>query len=119
VLINSARVPLNSSRTRSCTASELSRNSAEVPGVTFSRTLLMKSLLIPTSDSEPNRAPEQGPGCRPAPRGGVQLAGLGLPAPCLPAHHGGVLHRDQLLGVQLWISQHHRAPSGIVITRRE
>ena len=65
MLISSASRRGNSSLTRSITASELSRNSAEVPGVTWSRTDLMNESLMPTSASEPNSAPEAAPIARP------------------------------------------------------
>src|SRR5579859_2438902 len=63
--MSSARVSLNWPATRSMTASELSRNSAEVPGVTFSRTSLMNESLIPTSAIEPISAPVAAPIARP------------------------------------------------------
>src|SRR3984957_746657 len=65
VVISSASVPLNSFLTRSNTASELSRNRAEVPGVTLSLTVLMNESLIPTSPSEPSSAPVAAPMARP------------------------------------------------------
>ena len=39
----------------------VSANSADVPGVTFSRTCLMKSSSIPTSAKEPLSAPVPAP----------------------------------------------------------
>ena len=64
-MISSASLSLNSFLTRSNTASELSRNSAEVPGVTLSLTVLMNESLIPTSPSEPSSAPVAAPMARP------------------------------------------------------
>src|SRR5579862_1048814 len=66
VLISSASVSANSGATRSSTASELSRKSAEVPGVTWSRTLLMNESLMPTSASDPASAPAAAPIARPS-----------------------------------------------------
>src|SRR5829696_4440711 len=52
---------LSSSTTLSTVAPLVSANSAEVPGVTFSRTCLTKSSLMPTSANEPDSAPMPAP----------------------------------------------------------
>src|SRR5918995_3374334 len=52
---------LSSSITLSSVAPLVSANSADVPGVTFSRTVLMKSSSIPTSAREPLSAPIAAP----------------------------------------------------------
>src|SRR5215211_4543070 len=52
---------LSSSITRSSVAPLVSANSADVPGVTFSRTVLMKSSSIPTSTREPLSPPIAAP----------------------------------------------------------
>ena len=58
--------PRSASRTLSRTAPEVIRNSAEVPGVTWSRTFLMKSSSMPTSVSEPVSAPVAAPTASPS-----------------------------------------------------
>src|ERR671912_2446342 len=61
---------LSSSTTLSTVAPLVSANSAEVPGITFSRTCLMKSSLIPTSAIEPVSPPMPAPIA--APRNGTK-----------------------------------------------
>src|SRR5215207_7320965 len=123
LLAISSALPLdgNSSLIRSSTASEVSRKSADVPGVTRCLTALMKPSSIPTSVIEPVNAPIAAPIA--APRSGMkkinpksmpQKAPPSAPAAArllscprlrllladLPGHHGGVLNIDQLLGLQ-------------------
>ena len=103
----------NSPLIRSITASEVSRKSADVPGVTRSFTELMKPSSMPTSVSEPDGRSEQwyeeDQPEEHAPEGAsesadrsqvAQLSSFGLLLADLPGHHGGVLNVDQLLGLQ-------------------
>src|SRR5215218_5050410 len=79
---------LSSSITRSSVAPLVSANSADVPGVTFSRTLLMKAPSIPTSAREPLSAPMPAPTAIPSsgkkkitPNNNPQNAPKAAPAP--------------------------------------
>ncbi len=122
VWMSSACAPWNASLTLSITASELSRNRAEVPGVTDCLTRSMNLSSIPTSVSEPASPPAAAPMASPSsgtknsrPNSRPQKAPPSAPAaprlrscrvlgfflPFLPGHHGGVLDLDQLLGLQL------------------
>src|SRR5215218_3739514 len=102
---------LSSSTTLSGAVAPLVRaNRAEVPSVTFSRTCLMKSSSMPTSDialpmPAPIAAPRKGtkkiipikkPQNAPRPGTAMQLASLGLPVALGPADYCGVLQGDQL-----------------------
>jgi len=66
VEISVAPLSLNSSSTLSMTTDDVSTNSADVPGVTWSRTLRMKSSSMPTSAMEPDRAPMAAPTAMPS-----------------------------------------------------
>src|SRR5829696_6763754 len=101
---------LSSSITLSGAVAPLVRaNSADVPSVTFSRTCLIKSSSMPTSDIAPDippiAAPRKGmkkiipirnPQNAPQPARAMQLASLGLPVALGPADYSGVLQGDQL-----------------------
>jgi hypothetical protein len=85
---SSARDPANASRTRSTTASEVSTNSADVPGVICSRVRRMKSSLMPTAESLPASAPAAAPIAAPSsgtrnssPKSSPQKAPPSAPAP--------------------------------------
>ena len=86
--MSSASVPFSAARTLSSTASEVMTKSAEVPGVTFSRTSLMKPSSMPTSVSAPVRAPVAAPMAAPSsgtrkmsPNSSPQKAPPSAPAP--------------------------------------
>ena len=116
--MSSALVPANASFTLSITASAESRKRADVPGVTFSLTLSMKSSSMPASASEPPSAPRAAPTASPSsgtkkrmPNSRPQKAPPSAPAPVRlfswrvfglllarqPLDRGGVEDRDQLL----------------------
>src|SRR5215213_3704108 len=82
---------LSSSITRSSVAPLVSANSADVPGVTFSRTCLMKSSSMPTSAREPPSAPMPAPIAMPrrgtkkiSPKSMPHNAPMAAPAPAMP-----------------------------------